>query len=135
MSTDASEVFNSLRGSVDSPSVGRATVYSYDTTVSDYSFMVTDRASDIFDDVVLYKTRNQIVQDFNLFNLIKCPVTTLFDVYGTTDIALTQANYGDVVEGTPACTTISSYNKTNSYHSVKCGKFGVWEAAVRQCGQ
>jgi prepilin-type N-terminal cleavage/methylation domain-containing protein len=135
VSTDASEVFNSLRGSVDSPSVGRATVYSYDTTVSDYSFMVTDRASDIFDDVVLYKTRNQIVQDFNLYNLIKCPANPSAAVYGATTITLTQANYGDVVEGSPACSSISSYNKTNAYHAAKCGKFGVWEGPIRQCGQ
>jgi len=131
-STDASEIFNSLRGATDSPELGSATIYSYNGT-SDYSFVINDRTSDVFDDVVLFKTRNQIVQDFNLFNLIKCPATTLSSVYGATNISLGEGSYQEVVEGTPACSSISSYSKGNSYHAVRCGKFGVWEGPVRQC--
>ena len=37
---------------------------------------VASNNSDIFDDILFYKTRNQLVQDFSAFNLIPCQATT-----------------------------------------------------------
>jgi hypothetical protein len=66
------------------------------------SFVKSSANSEIFDDIVFFKTRNQIVDDFNLYHLIACKENTIFtnpSYYGqTTYLAACATDYKRVPE-------------------------------------
>ncbi len=139
-STDNSESFNYLvPGSTDSPTNGSANVYKYTaSSTSDISLVVKDYASDIFDDIVFYKTRNEMVADFNFYNLITCSTQSGFSkMYGAYvfDSIILAAYYNTATIGyydkvSPSANFCSSdFNKTLGpyYPTIRCGALGIWD--------
>ena len=90
-----------------------------DETENDYNssfnknFIYNSQNSEIFDDVVLFKTRNQIVQDFNVHYLVAC-------INAGTEFGGKSAYYGQNLFGTPCG---FDYKKIPEKY---CDKFGNW---------
>ena len=75
----------------------------------DKNFIYYSQNSEIFDDIVLFKTRNQIVQDFDVFHLVACNNADGKGAY-----------YGQSIYGS-ACSF--PYKKIPEKY---CDKFGNW---------
>lgn len=102
------------------------------------SYIGTSPNSDTFDDVVFYKSRNQMVIDFKAQHLLVCRTgATNNDDYilnGVT-FAWPQAYYGQIVSATTTCSAASSdYTTTVTYPTKRCGPLGIWQpGAVNPC--
>jgi prepilin-type N-terminal cleavage/methylation domain-containing protein len=144
VSSDSDELLNCVR-SLDS-SAGVASFYNYNYSTSTFPFLASSINNENFDDIVFYKTRNQLVADFNLYDLIYCSSdatqsitynsSTSFYWYGTTGANL-NTKYGNIVLGSPldsgnSATTAcpSGYRRGPTRPSKRCGRFGVWESDV-----
>lgn len=79
----------------------------------DKKFIYNSQNSEIFDDVVLFKTRNQIVQDFDAHRLVAC-------INAGTVFGGKSAYYGQNLYGTPCG---FDYKKIPEKY---CDKFGNW---------
>jgi prepilin-type N-terminal cleavage/methylation domain-containing protein len=108
-------------------------------TVYDNVLISAADRSDVFDDIVFYKTKKNIMVDFELFSLVKCKPTGTNngDVYtdsGNTHVATwLETSYGQIAISSNKCEN-SSYDQTVTYPTKKCGAFGVWNAgAVDYC--
>ncbi len=101
-STDADEASN------------YATAFTTATATFDGTFVSYSRGSDLFDDIVFFKRRNDFVENFNAMFLMPCLSTTI--PVGFTG----SAYYGQIVYGA-ACTLPANGNK-----SVKCEAYGNW---------
>ena len=82
------------------------------------SIISTSNNSDVFDDILFYKTRDQLVQDFSAFNLIPCK-ETIMDSFNWP-----KANYGQIVQATTGC-PVTAIKPTK-----RCGFFGIWEEGL-----
>ncbi len=108
----------------------------------DATFVSLSDKSDVFDDILFYKTKKNIMTDFNLWSLMPCAAVTggivtssapTKDVYvnsSTGNIASwPETQYGQVAVSSTACDRgDSNYNGTVVYPTKKCGSFGVWQA-------
>jgi len=100
----------------------------------DATFVSLSDKSDVFDDILFYKTKKNIMTDFNLLSLVPCqPTGTNYnDVYvdnSTTLAAWLETDYGQVaVSSLPCDRSATNYNGTVVYPTKKCGPFGVWQA-------
>ncbi len=75
----------------------------------------TSSSSDVFDDIVLYKTRDNLISDFNAMYLIPCAAQTVNShTYAT-------AYYGTLQYASSNCATPST-----SRPSYRCGVNGTW---------
>jgi type II secretory pathway pseudopilin PulG len=112
-STDSSEMENDISSSNDFNNI-----------------LISDAAnSDIFDDIVFYKTRNIVVSDFNAFTSVPCPATSLSITYGTSgSYSWSQSNYNQVVASTTQCP--SGYRVKIQYPTIICGPLGIWRTTV-----
>lgn len=106
----------------------------------DATFVSIADKSDVFDDILFYKTKKEIILDFDVFNLVHCmPTGTNYqDVYidnVTTFATWPETKYGQVAVATNACdTSDSEYNGTVVYPTKECGAFGIWKVgAVDSC--
>ncbi len=92
---------------------------------------ISSGSSDVFDDVILFKTRNALVLDFNALSLIPCTTpTTSSETYGT--ITWPTGWYDQVVVATsPTCASLG-YSKGLAEPTKRCGAFGVWDSAVTE---
>jgi len=101
-----------------------ATFYSTDS-----KFVSRGDSDETFDDILFYKTRNQMVVDFNAHSLIYCADGDAIDVDrcdGTNDeCSFPQTAYGQIAISDDSCT--SSYDSTVVKPTRRCGAFGVWE--------
>lgn len=104
-----------------------------DVTDTDFDnvFVAKSDKSDVFDDIVFYKTKKDMIVDFNAHHLVHCLATTTdainVDDIGT-DAQWPETKYGQVAVASNACvTTASNYNGTVVYPTRKCGAFGQWE--------
>lgn len=111
-------------------------------TYIDNKFVSLSDKSDVFDDIVFFKTRKNIMTDFNLLSLMPCKSagTNYNDVYvdnSTTPTPATwpETSYGQVAVSSLACDrNASNYNGTVVFPTKKCGPFGVWQVgAVDSC--
>jgi prepilin-type N-terminal cleavage/methylation domain-containing protein len=85
--------------------------------------------SDVFDDIVFYKTRNSLVSDFDAFSLVNCLAGTLNLSYPTAAAySWPESSYNQVVLSTTSCP--APYTTTVRYPTRRCGAFGVWESSV-----
>lgn len=85
--------------------------------------------SDVFDDIVFYKTRNSLVSDFDALPLVNCLADTLSLSYpGAATYSWPESSYNQVVRSTTACP--APYTTTVGYPTRRCGAFGVWESSV-----
>jgi prepilin-type N-terminal cleavage/methylation domain-containing protein len=108
---------------------------SVDVAVNFNNIIVSSSlGSDIFDDIVLSKTRNQMVIDFNALNLIPCPAVTsggnLYIVNGT-NITWPQSYYNQIAVSTVACP--AGYIGGSTYPTKRCEAFGSWGAVINPC--
>ena len=100
----------------------------------DATFVSLSDKSDVFDDILFYKTKKNIMTDFNLLSLVPCqPTGTNYnDVYvdnSTTLATWLETDYGQVaVSSLPCDRSATNYNGTVVYPTKKCGSFGVWQA-------
>lgn len=107
------------------------------TASFDGTFVKTVEGSDVFDDVVFYKTRNDIVKDFDAFSRVSCPSISASSLdannisYGGTYMAWPQSEYGQFVPANTACPV--GYQNTVVRPIRKCGAFGVWGEVVEPC--
>jgi len=88
-------------------------VSGFETRVT---FIASNPSSDVFDDIVFYKTRSQMVIDFNAMFLIPCAGDTNYTTayYG-------QTSYYKVAGVNSFCTTPNTVLR-----SKKCGPYGAW---------
>jgi len=87
--------------------------------------------SDVFDDVVFYKTRNMMVTESNAFNIISCPAlagTSSGISYGGTYMTWGEGKYGQIVTANSLCPT--GYRATVKYPTKRCNTFGQWQDGV-----
>lgn len=87
--------------------------------------------SEVYDDIVMYATRNKLITDFNAFSAVYCKAGNLSLTYGvsTKDYSFPQAAYDQLV---PATAIVANecplgYVSTAKYPTRKCGAFGVWQ--------
>ena len=85
--------------------------------------------SDVFDDIVFYKTRNSLVSDFDALSLVNCLAGTLSLSYPSAAIySWPESSYNQVVRSTTSCP--APYTTTVGFPTRRCGAFGVWESSV-----
>lgn len=95
----------------------------------DGTFMASSGSSEVFDDIVFYKTRNQLVQDFSAFSTIPCAAVSTSD-YGTT-ISWPQGSYDQNVVASTSCPT--GYQQGPVKPTKKCNAFGIWGVVTSPC--
>jgi len=119
-SADIDELENDINGS---------DVYAFDNIIISNSL-----DSDIFDDLVLYKTRTDIVSESKDMTLIKClaiSAATTDISYGGFPIEWADGVYDQIAIATTPCP--EDYKSTVSYPTRRCGAFGVWEKIIHAC--
>ncbi len=86
-----------------------------------------------FDDVVFYKTRNNLLLDFGALSLVPCQAEVLSLNYGSAaDYNFAQGSYDQLVVSTTQCPV--GYRSTTNYPTRRCGAFGAWDSvAVNPC--
>ncbi len=120
-SSDASEMTNDL-----------------DSTASPLfdKILITDaKSSDVFDDVVFYKTRNNLLLDFGALSLVPCQSGALSLNYGgASDYQFAQGSYNQLIVSSTQCPL--GYRSTTKFPTRRCGAFGVWDSvAINPCTQ
>lgn len=126
--------FNNNSSSQNSASPDLAEQYNYGTSFAGSSvtlaanFVSSAVNSDLFDDVLLYKTRNAILLDFNAMSLVVCRATTTTDATCNNGAACNwaQTYYNQVAISSDSCST--GYTSTVSKPTKRCGAFGAWES-------
>lgn len=104
-----------------------------DNTSYGANFYISSGNSDVFDDVLMYKSRNSLVSDFNSLSLIPCQSTTE-SLYGGT-ISWPLAWYDQIVAASsPTCASLN-YNAGPTEPTKRCGAFGVWDVVINPCLQ
>ncbi len=141
-----SSVSNFERANYITPSTTDATNIGMATFYSSYITAKHD-TSKVFDDIVLYKTIDQLVLDFNILYLVPCdkpdgsgnslyPLNKLniYDQYGSSTSSWPSGNtapkYGAIYNSTSTCS--SPYNKWVTYPNRRCGAFGIWETTTTE---
>lgn len=81
--------------------------------------------SDTFDDIVFYKTRNQITVEADALDTIPCIGDTVNSTDQYNNLAWPTSNYGQVVPSSIGCPT--GYQQTVMYPTRKCGPLGKWQ--------
>jgi prepilin-type N-terminal cleavage/methylation domain-containing protein len=113
--------------------------YNYGLSGSDfyYPFLASSNNS-TFDDIVFYKSREQMVNDFDLQDIVTCSYHVTQDItYGSSSTYywngssgnLLNTKYGNVVASSGTdCPT--SYRRDSSKPTKRCGRFGIWESDI-----
>ena len=114
--TDTQEAFN-------------APSSSSDNTTYTNSFYVSSGNSDVFDDVVFYKTRNTLVSDFNALSIIPC-ASANETLYGTT-ITWPLAWYDQIAVSSTSCP--AGYTSGVTKPTKRCTAFGSWDVVINPC--
>jgi hypothetical protein len=138
LSSSNEEIWNSVTGNIDSPADGKADFYNSNSNVSTpFPFVFSSTVDGVFDDIIFYKTRNEMISDFKLFGLIPCASNVTQSItYGapsnfswTGDLSI---KYGEIVPSGNACP--GGFEGGPKYPGKKCGAFGNWESTVaRPC--
>ena len=90
----------------------------------DNKFIINSYKSDVFDDVLMYKTRNNFIQDFSANNLISCPKLTNSGTFPAINLY-----YGQFLYDSNACASRNSVIRI-----YKCGNIsGEWTDVVSSC--
>ncbi|MBL6664418.1 MAG: type II secretion system protein [Rickettsiales bacterium] len=97
------------------------------TAIFDNSFVAKSINSEDFDDIIYFKTRNQMVVDFDAYEIIECEAIT-DESYARcvgSECDWVKSKFGQIVPSTTACDT--GYKATVSSPTKRCGAFGVWD--------
>lgn len=90
----------------------------------DNNFIVNSYKSDVFDDVLIYKTRSNFIQDFSANNLISCPKLSNAGSFPAINLY-----YGQYLYDSSACASRMSVIRI-----YKCGNIsGEWTDVVSSC--
>jgi prepilin-type N-terminal cleavage/methylation domain-containing protein len=90
----------------------------------DNNFIINSYKSDVFDDVLMYKTRNNFIQDFSSSNLISCPRLANSGTFPAINLY-----YGQFLYDSSACASRNSVIRI-----YKCGNIsGDWTDVVSSC--
>jgi hypothetical protein len=104
---------------------------SLSTNIIDFNNVLFSRSegSENFDDIMFYRTRNQILQDANLLDLLECPAgyASTISLYGI-NFTWPAAKYNEKVSSNENCP--SSYSKGLLKPTRRCGLFGLWQEGV-----
>lgn len=104
-----------------------------DGTAYGSTFYISSGNSDVYDDVLIYKSRNSFVSDFNALNIIPCQATSETLYGGSFNWPL--AWYNQVVSATsPTCASLG-YTSGVNQPTKRCGAFGVWDVVINPCLQ
>jgi len=121
LSSDSEEAENHLDGSTE-----------FDTT-----FFAVSTNSETFDDIVFFKSRDQIVVDFEAFDKVYCAATSEDITYGaSTTFNWVLSKYNAIVEATEDCPQdlvepdVYDYQIRNLKPTKRCGPLGQWESGV-----
>ena len=112
-SSDIDEMNNDITSFSD----GNPSSASFDNVI-----IASSENSEIFDDIVLFKTRNQIVNDFNAMFLIPC-----YDAGAS--FGNVSAYYGTIVYATASCASPNEDKRLTK----KCEAYGNWVDVVKTC--
>lgn len=90
-------------------------------------FVASAIDNEVFDDILFYKTRDQILVDFEALNLIYCPaiVNESYDRCVSSLCNWNKATYNQIAPSTTDCS--ATYDTTVVKPTKRCGAFGVWE--------
>lgn len=96
-------------------------------------FISKAKNSEVFDDILFYKTRNQLIADFNAFSKIYCladNLTVSYPASPTTSVihAFAEAAYDQLVISTVACP--DGYKSTTQFPTRRCGALGIWQEFI-----
>lgn len=108
-SSDANEMENDIANA----GAGGADLAEYDNVI-----ITAAGNSDVFDDIVLYKRRNDFVEDFKAMFLIPCNGGSATLNSGISNFTSDDAYYGQIVKN-PMCTGQSPQRR-------KCEAYGAW---------
>ncbi len=98
-----------------------------------YAYMARSDSNETFDDILLYKTRDQMLLDFDLGMLAECPSGNI-TIDGVPS-AFPVGKYNEIVQSstTAVCAKYTSNGLVPKYATVRCGMFGVWGDVVEHC--
>ncbi|MBU6339197.1 MAG: prepilin-type N-terminal cleavage/methylation domain-containing protein [Rickettsiales bacterium] len=93
-------------------------------------FYYKSNNDEVFDDIIFYKTRDQLVTDSGTFNLVPCSSETGSRDCGGGAVSYTwpQGKYNQVVSPTSG-TCPSGYAETVAAPTRRCGVLGKWESS------
>jgi prepilin-type N-terminal cleavage/methylation domain-containing protein len=87
--------------------------------------------NDTFDDVVFFKTRNAMMQDFNAFSSVIYPCQADSEALYETTITWPAATYDQNISDDAQCPV--GYQNGPYAPIKKCGAFGVWGSVISAC--
>ncbi len=122
-STDADEQDNDI---------GASFVSTGSTAAFNNNLVRLSTSSDVFDDIVFFKTRNDMMQDFNAFDSVPYPCQSGTYAQCGSTFTWPAGDYGQGVLSTTSCSITSC--KAGPANAVrKCGAFGQWGAVTNPC--
>lgn len=107
-----------------------------DVTATNFDNLFVSAAdkSDVFDDIVFFKTKKNLIVDFNVYHLVHCPYVDTDLIYVDdlgTKAQWPDTKYGQVAVANNACSvTASDYNGIVVKPTRKCQAFGQWQTEV-----
>jgi prepilin-type N-terminal cleavage/methylation domain-containing protein len=107
-STDTDEMENDITG------------VSGSTATFDNTYIAASVSSDTFDDIVFYKTRNQMAVDHKALTKINCAAATV------SGYVMPIGYYNQNAVSTTACGTSNG----PTYPQIRCGAFGTWASWI-----
>ncbi len=98
-------------------------------------FVISSNNDSVFDDIVFYKTRNELVSDFKMYNLIPCESTPTYSETSTSSVWTWYFEYYNFYYGQinyDATNNVYNHYCANYPSSIKtpgkkCGIGGVWD--------
>jgi hypothetical protein len=130
------EEWNSIT-TIDSPSDGKAAFYPHTGSGTlDHPYVTFSNIDENFDDVIFYKTRNQMIHDFKLYHLLPCTnnytkeITYGADTSNYSWSGSQNIKYGELAQSSTNCPSDPDYTNSVQSPSVKCGKFGNWDSTI-----
>jgi prepilin-type N-terminal cleavage/methylation domain-containing protein len=94
-----------------------------DSNNFDNILVASSSASDVFDDVVFFKRRNDFIEDFKAMFMIPCNISEITG-FGTSSVI-----YGETVYATSSCANPN----TDKRLTKKCEAYGNWVDIVAAC--
>lgn len=112
----------------------------------DIFYVNSSQRSDTFDDIMIFKNREQLVADFNAHSKILCPEITVGSAAtlrqplsgapfnNNTNFSWEAASYGEIRASTTPCINAgATFNKGPSYPTRRCEAFGNWGPIINNC--
>lgn len=96
-----------------------------------YAYMARSDSNETFDDILLYKTRDQMLLDFNLTSIAECPAGNI--TIDSISTAFPVGKYGEIIQSSTTCAKYTSNGLVPKYVTIRCGLFGIWGDVLDHC--